>query len=202
MTDYRPKALVPLKSPLELKEATMRDYAANVRRLGLEPNMSAIENLAIADLNMVDAYKRGVDLSPKLPQKKRDPKPVDQLIQVVPDHGINFKAPSKHRDRPGVLYKRAHRRSEKWAHAVARIGRILQGATPAKGLPATAATAQDPIRALEYLRLFANYEMRGRLSRHNPFAGMSEHDAAKRFEAEVYRICDRSTGVLGHWWTK
>jgi hypothetical protein len=200
VSDYRPKPLVPLRSPQELKEATVRDYAMSMRRLGEEPNLSAIEKLAIADLTMVDAYRRGVDLSPKLPKRER--RPVGQLVQPVADIGINFKEAPKHRDRPSVLYARAHRRSRKWSSAVARIGRILQGATPCRSLASMAATAQDPIRALEYLRLFANYELRGRMSRHNPFAGLSEVDAAKKFEAEVYRICDRSTGVLGHWWVK
>lgn len=201
MTDYRPAPLVPLRSPQELKEATVRDYARTVQRLGIEPNANALEHLAVADLTMVDAYRRGVDLSPR-PPKKREKKPVEQLVQPVADVGINFKEAPKHRDRPAVLYARAHRRSAKWSSACARIRRILQGATPSKDLRAMASTAQDPIRALEFLGLYANYLMRGRMSRHNPFAGMSEVDAAKRFEAEVYGICDRSTGTLAHWWVK
>jgi len=37
---------------------------------------------------------------------------------------------------------------------------------------------------------------------HNPFRGLSDKDAARMFMRRVYDICDRSTGVLGHWWVK
>jgi len=192
---YKPAPLTP-RSPTELREATVRDYAANARRMGLEVSTDALERVAVADLEMVDAYRRGLDTSPKTGPVKKPEARASQLI-ASPTDGPPLKAAPKHRERPDVLYKRAHLRSEKWSSAVARIARILEGAKAGLTLELTALNAEVPALALEYARLYANFRTRKR-----QFSDRSNRDALRMFEAAVYDICDRSTSKLGHWWVK
>ena len=56
----------------------------------------------------------------------------------------------------------------------------------------------DPTQRL--LRLHANYMMRGRESRQNPFNGLSEHDCRRALVRFTEDICDASSGRMGPWW--
>lgn len=90
----------------------------------------------------------------------------------------------------------------RFVHAKARIARILEGAgqAGAKTIASGIRDAEIPKLAREYVELIAHYKFfRHRRSRWNPFLDMSDVDAAKMFVAEIYNICDRSTGRMGPW---
>lgn len=202
---YRVAPLRPLVDPLDVRDATVRDYAAAARRAGREVNGAELERVAAAHLSIVDAYKAGHDVT--APSKPAEPAPSKAQAAVAEDDTVKLKergAP----DRNVLLHGRG-RPDGRWAHARARLRRILEGMTPqfvqtANGaeldFTASTATAQIPMLARRYYRLWGNFLQRHRRSRHNPFAGLSDHDALRMFQAEVYSICDASTGRLGQWW--
>lgn len=195
---HKSAPLIPLKSPLELKEATIRDYMRNGERGGMPSSRADVEKLAKADLEMVDAYKRGIDLSPKLP-KKRVKRDVIVPPTEMPGPQVRQGAPAK-RDRPDVLYAQAHKVSQRWPFAMGRIKRIIDGATQSASNAVLMSTCECPDLALEVRRLHADYLMRGRISKHNPFSGLSEDDARRKMIRMVEDICDKSSGRLGPWW--
>lgn len=92
----------------------------------------------------------------------------------------------------------------KWMHAKARCFRIMEGTGADHQITTAEAvkTANIPHLALEIRLLTLHYMLRHRLSRFNPFLGLSDVDAARKLRAMVFDICDRSTGKLGHWFTK
>jgi hypothetical protein len=102
-----------------------------------------------------------------------------------------------------ILHRQAHLVSERWAHACARIFRILEGAGKC-GAITTASSVRDaemPILANEYMRAFKLYTwLRYVDADWNPYRGMNESDAAKKFMRVVADICDRSTGRMGPWY--
>lgn len=197
--------LKPIASPLELRDATVRDYTRAARRIGLEPDVEAIARLAQADLTLVDAYEREVKRSPApaAPRQRARPRQSalekaqqEQGVKVVQDHAT--------RDRPHVLYAKAHMVSQRWSHATARIARILQGVTASSDISQSLQDAVAPKLAKEFAELYIHFQLRGRQSKHNPFRGLSARDAARMFVRKVEDICDRSTGIpgLGPWWVK
>jgi hypothetical protein len=199
---YRPKPLKPVTDPRELRDATVRDYRRNAERMGVSLSAADVERLAVADLQIVEWYQAGIDASPKAPPKPRSPR----APSLVTEPGAPvLQRGERRRDRPDIQYARAWRRGEKWAHAMGRLSRILEGASKHSNIRVMASTANDPALALEYLRLFAAWLTRNRVSRHNPFQGapghiLSERDAARKFESLIYDICDRSSRTMGPWW--
>jgi hypothetical protein len=191
------KPLAPLTSALELKEATVRDYARNARRMGLEPNVAELERLAIADLTMVDAAKREAR-----PGKKRAPRPRDRsaLAKAQEDTGARVVAPSAARARPDVLYAEAQAVGERWGFAVGRLKRILEGSTRATTLEAGLGDATIPKLAREYFVLWGWFLVRHQKHDKNPFLGLSDRDAARKFIRGVEDICDKSSAQMGPWW--
>jgi hypothetical protein len=210
--EYKPGPLKPITGPLELVDATVRDYVNAARRMGVDPDVEATRRMAIQHLQLVDAYRRGIDVTAQ-PAAAQAPKPERAQAAAVQsqlkgdDVRVVGAAKPGRRDRPGVLYKPAHKVSDKWSHAAGRLRRITEGITPvfnaAKELDfeASCATAGHPELARRYYRLWGNFMQRHRRSRFNPFAGLSDVDAMRMFEAEVYSICDASSGRFGSWWT-
>lgn len=109
--------------------------------------------------------------------------------------------------RPGALYAQPQKISERWGFAVARINRILEGAARANNLKAAVNGAEYPKLATEFGELWSYYMTRSkppppRGVDHNPFRTLNDRDASRKFIRMVEDICDRSTGVLGSWYTK
>lgn len=194
------KPLQPLTTPHQLRDATVRDYAEQQRRSGLAPDMAAIERQAIADLTLVDQYNAGrVPRSkPTGAKKPRQRQGVEHRAKVA-GHRLRMGTVSTSK---ALLDQRAHKVSEKWSHATARLWRIVQGISATSDLRASVLTAQDPDRAREVVEMWIHYLLRHRQSKWNPFAGLSEADAARKFMAMTFDICDRSTAKLGPWWVK
>lgn len=203
LATYRPRPLVPLTNPRDVREATVRDYVRNAARAGIDVPSSSLERLAIHDCQMADAYMtRGVDLSP--PVKKRAPrKGIAELVRPKDDIDLAMKAPLPvaKRERP-MTYADFTGISARWPYAMGRLKRILAGAQGNKDPLLVAMSCELPDLAVEVLRLQRNYLMRARDSRHNPFRDLNEIDARRALVRAVEDICDRSSGRLGPWWVK
>jgi hypothetical protein len=204
--DYRPEPMRPLSTPQEIKAATVRGYALAAQQTGQPVDMAAVEQAAVAHLQIVDAYRAGVDVTARATSQER-PNLAAAEVAADPDSGVKLRDRGSP-DRVAPLHGKG-RRDGKWAHARARLRRILEGMTPkfrttAQGaeldFTGSTSTAQIPQLARRYYRLWGNFMHRHRQSRHNPFAGLSDADACRMFVAEVYAICDASTGRLGQWW--
>jgi hypothetical protein len=204
---YRPAKLRSIADPVALKDATVRDYKRWSETMGIAaPSTAQLEQQAIRDLLIVDAYRSGVDAvrsRARAPRARRAEAKLDHWSATGGDGG-RLVAPQGQRYRPRILYQAAHRVSERWAYACARIFRLLEGASIHKDIRMVASTAAHPKLALRFLELWANYLMRGplqlRKAKHNPFDGLSDKDASRKFERMVYDICDASHGFNGPWW--
>ncbi len=109
------------------------------------------------------------------------------------------------RTRSQILHQKAHLVAEQWSHACARIARILEGSGQGGAVTTEAATAdaEMPKLAAEYLRLWKLYSwLRWCNADWNPFRGLSDRDASRKFMRMVMDICDRSTGRMGGWWVR
>ncbi len=130
-----------------------------------------------------------------------------QATKAAEDAGVRLTVGAARKyDRDGLLdacgFSNA---SPKAPFARARLVRILEGsgasgeATMAEALK----YAAMPGLAREFVNLVVWYKFaRHRRSKWNPFLGLSDGDAAKKFSALIFDICDRSTGRMGHWWVK
>lgn len=208
------KALKPLETAQQLKDATVRDYTRNAGRPGMPADSAAIERLAVADLTLAERVMSEDPPAPRKPEPaSRKADRHDQVqaeaskvgARIVRDE--NAARPHTQQITP-ILDLPAHMISPRWPFALGRLRRVLAGAQPqfnADGTtnwPATLATCEDPKRALEYMQLRCYFDFRHvpQTRRHNPFWGMSNRDAALKFQAEVENICDRSAARLGNWW--
>jgi hypothetical protein len=192
---YRPAKLLPLTSPVAIREATVRDYARAASRTGAAPSSAELERRAVADCEMADAYMRGIDKSPPLKQKPRSkpaPAPYD------PGAGLDLK-PGRSSASPEMAADFA-KYSARWPFAMGRMKRILAGATPSRDPIQVAMTCEIPTLALAMLRLHRNYLMRSSESRNNPFRGLGEIDARRALVRFVEDICDKSASKMGPWW--
>jgi len=98
-----------------------------------------------------------------------------------------------------------------YAHACARIARILEGAKPAHGafsrdaaLESAIKSAAHPRCAKMYMEAWSYFMTRQRpapilKTDHNPFRGLSDREAYGKWYAMIENICEKSTGKLGAW---
>lgn len=98
-----------------------------------------------------------------------------------------------------------------YAHACARVARILEGAKPAWGshsrdaaLESACKSAAHPKCARRYMETWAYFMTRQRpapivKTDHNPFRGLSNSEAYAKWYALVEAICESSTGKMGPW---
>lgn len=209
--DYKPGKLVPITSPVDLKEATVRDYKRTHERMGVKLDSSLLERLAVSDLELVDAHRRGIDCSPnykrKEPPKKR--KAAESAV-AVPDLENGLKLKLKPRTKKlagprGWLDMPGNQIDEKWTFMMGRLKRISEGASATPDMLASLSTTEMPKLALRLRRAMSDYMLRHRISKHNPYMMMSgrilgSKDAFRKFRRELEDICDASSGHLGPWW--
>lgn len=205
--DYRPAPLRPLETAQELKQATVRDYSVAMQRAGVPVDSAAVERIARDHLQLVDRLREQEAQPPASPSPAPRRDLAAEAVAADPDSGIKVRK-AANPERHALLHGRG-KPDDRMAHARARIKRILEGMTPvviktSRGAElnrkASMMTAQIPALAERYFELWGNFLQRHRASRHNPFFGLSDADALRMFEVEVYRICDASTGRLGQWW--
>lgn len=133
----------------------------------------------------------------------------DPVAEAAQAAGVRLsvtpEAQARKRSSVPLLERSAHFVGERWAHACARIYRILEGAGQG-GASTTVAAVRDaemPLLAAEYMRQFKLFTyLRFRDHDSNPYRGMSDRDSARKFMRIVEDICDRSTGKLGAWYVK
>lgn len=205
--DYVVRPMVPL-TDAQLRSATAADIAAVAQRTGRSLTSRQADQAAAWTLEELD---RAARIAADQPAVKAPAAPAPRAPTVAtaddPSGPVARKGAGRY-DRSPLLHA-SQAPDSKWAHAVARLKRILEGMVPVtrrggQGMEldftASTATAQIPALARRYYRLWGNYLHRTRKVRHNPFAGLSDHDALRMFESEVFSICDASTGRLGQWW--
>jgi hypothetical protein len=115
--------------------------------------------------------------------------------------------------RPAILDWNPTAKRHPWwyAHACARIGRILEGAKPSFGsfsrdaaLESAIKNAAHPKCAKRYMETWSYFMTRFRPSPvigtdHNPFRGLSDSAAYAKWYVLIESICEASTGKLGPW---
>jgi hypothetical protein len=205
------RALRPVTSALELRDATVRDYKRAAEQMGFPADAEAIRKQAESDLTMVDRFTAE---KPAAPDKKRDRsdrktvKRVDELDQALGAIGgrtiTDQPDGQRTRQRDRFLYGKPKKLAGVvwwWPHAMARIKRILAGARGAS-LVIALQDAAAPKLAREFMQHWAAM-MQRRLDHDptpgRPYDGMSDKDAERKFVRAVEDICDRSRVTLGPW---
>lgn len=193
----------PVTDPLELKAIAMNEYREKARLAGRVVSEAALERFVLQELALVDAFGRWSRPRPPAsppcapPERKTSVKrqAVEQGVRIIDRTGQYELHPAT---------RRAGSVTEKLQAATARIGRILEndGGTKVPDVDRALAATAVPKLAREFLELWFHYQVRHRQSRFNPFAGLSDADASRKFLRGIFDICDRSTGVLGSWWVK
>ena len=202
----------PLITGIALKERTVRDYTRLAQRAGFPVDPAAIERLAAADCDLADR----VDADARPAAKAAKPDPVKaaaveaeksgELDRLAAEAGTSIV-----RDQRKVVRKRlaalhaVPKPHSRWSNAVARMARIIAGATPSTNRRAMVSTCECPDLAWEILRIQAWL-----ITRHvpprfgdelNPFYGLTDRDFVGKFQRLVEDVCDKSTGRLGSWRT-
>ncbi len=215
-----PLKLRPL-SAHEVRDAMVKDYAANFTRLsGEAPDIRDIERIAISDLMLTDAAARDAKPAkqPAAPEPEevaeRQAKKREKLQGYLAELNTSLAKPRRRRRR-SPLEINPQKVSPRFAAAMARMVRILeprdnQAKAVRRGAQALLATCSYPKLAEEYWVQHCSYQYRhlpgftwdSLKVRHNPYFGLSDSDAARRFQRAVEDIADKSTGVLGSWYTK
>lgn len=203
-----------LLTPQQYRERLVASYLGSYRRMYGEVDERAVERQVLADIELVEGARRAGDLRDA---PRRDP--ADRPASVRPDllaaaqaeTNTKLSKPRDPRDavpyRPGVTHGNPMLVSARWGAAVARIGRILQGAGRAATFSGAVANAEIPELARRYAELWSFYTTRSAPPRsrgrdHNPFRELSDQDAARMFMRKCEDICDASTGVLGWWYVR
>lgn len=203
---YRLGELKPIKDPRELREVTVRDYKRNYQRLGVDVEGRLLERLAVSDLELVDMHRKGLDASPNYAR----PKPVKReaakkAIEANPLDGLKLKTITDKKRRQNWLNMPGDQIDEKWTFMMGRLKRIADGASQSSNMLASMSTTECPDLALRIRRVMADYMLRHRQSKHNPFTTatgsvLNDRDAFRKFRRMLEDICDASAGRLGPWW--
>ena len=204
----RAARLVPL-TDAELRDATIRDYRNNALRAGVAPDMSAIERLVQFDLNLVDGFHRDERPGPTAAKSPAPVKRSDPYTEHLQEHGLKETDPNRKEQVDPLMDVNPQRVSERFGYAMGRIKRILEPrgvvrAAARSWVEAVVAEASYPKLAQKYVNLWCWYQLRVWPSASNPFYGMSDRDAWRKFQRGVEDICDESTKEPGllHWYTK
>lgn len=199
-------------SNIDLKHTLVGDYARNQKRVGLEPDMGAIESQVLADLAMVDQYEseQASKPAPVRVAKERDIHTNELDAELEKNNMRAYVKDVADDEQPGDMILDATPKSEKAIRMFGRVKQILRprgdiAAEARKGKDLRDCTSEctDPVLALEFLELWTWYGPLRRLpSPKNKFFMMTNTDAAMAFVRGLEDICDRSTGRFGPWWVK
>lgn len=197
--------LKPVTDPHELKNLAVREYADKAQRMGRTVSSAALERFAVQELNLVDAFHRWARPASPKPRPAPAPAPPKNRLAELGLKPVERSSRERlaARTRVPLTERPVLDVSQKLAAGMARILQIMEhGAEKATDFDKAIANAAVPRLAREFLRAWTGHKLRHRISRHNPFAGLSDVDADRMLERCIYDICDRSTGVLGPWWVR
>ena len=210
--DYKIGTLKPITNPIELKQATIRDYKRNYDRQGVNLSNSLLERMAVNDLELVAAHKRGQDASPsyksKSPPKKRDAAS-DVAMKALEATGhkmsVRQRRPATRKSK-GILNVPADQIDEKWMYMSGRLKRIAAGACANPDRRISLSTCENPKLAERIYQAQMHFMFRHRNHKSNPFRTMAggilnERDAFRKLRRILEDICDESAGFgnLGPW---
>jgi len=204
---------MPLLTPQELREATVRDFKRAFLASGRVVSDQEVEKIALASLDLVEAAERVGDVS-TAPKSKVVKDPEEPVVERSKDalHAA-FEARGVHQAEGGaVRYRALHGRpqmtGERWGYACGRINRILEGAGMATTFGEAVKNATIPKLAKKFADLYGWFLTRDAppppigKDDPNPFRHLAPKDAGKKFVRLVEDICDESTGLLGSWYVK
>lgn len=187
----------PQLTPQQKRDVLVASYLDSYRRAGMQVTADQVTRQVIADCELVDAADRAGELrGPGTPSSKpKRKRRVNELERATQETGVRV---MDRRDapviwRPSFMFKNPQQVSDRWGFAVARIARITESGTEHGALAEL---------AREYKATYARFLLRNRGLRDDAFAGLNDRDSARKFMRIVEDICDRSTGVLGSWYTR
>lgn len=198
--------------PQTIRERMVKSYADGYRRAGQSVSNRDIERLVISDCEMVDNAKAAGDIATDTKKKKKPAPRVsrpDPLKEALAETGTRLNVgdigANKNVVRTKALHANPLMTSERWGAAAARIQRILEGVRKdTSSLVVAVEDAEIGVLATQYADLWSHFMTRYQAAPlsgndRNPFRGMSDRDAARKFQRLTEDICDRSTGRLGPW---
>lgn len=204
MTRLRSAQEVAADSPQAKKAAIVDSYMRSFQAAGASADAREIEAMVVADCQLVDAAS--IPTATRGPRKPAAPRttPDEHVAAEAERVGLKTTVGSGKAIKVRALDGDPRAVSERWALAAYRIAQIIQGAASGAAL-GNVDGAAVPKLAREYLELWAYFTTRhapprqfGRVD-HNPFRGMLDADAARKFMRMCEDICDRSTGRFGQW---
>ncbi len=201
-------ALVPPRSPQELREWTVEDYTVMARSMGNPSDREVIERQTVRDLELYDAIQREhsvpVAASPVALEAQRasreertDAKAATKGATIQRSDTGTVRVPNRIEHAKAVAGSR-------WSFAMGRLKRIIAGATAHPDVTIATSTCEMPALARDVFRIQAFVLSRRAVQRpqdeRNPFAGLSNEDFARKLQRKIEDICDRSSARLGPWW--
>lgn len=191
-------------SPQEVRDRLARSYEASYRRLGVDVAPDAMRELAIHDLEVVDAGRRlgEIDAPDVRPDDGPREKP-QEIVEAEAETGMRLfekgeGAPVKFAESDATMMFSG----ERWALAGGRVSRILEGAGGSSDVREAVKNAAYPKLALEYVDVWFAFMSRNRFpiaDRKNPFDGLSDADACRMLVRRVEDVCDKSSVHMGPW---
>lgn len=184
----------------ELKARTVRDYTRYAERAGVPTDAAGLERLAVADLELADAYDREVEngpakLKPEQIQRQRatlDEAAAAEGAEIVTGRTIRREIAALHaKPRPG----------SKWSFAMGRLARILQRPNLPSRTPWEDCEIPHLAKRVYRIQAFVTFRHLARVgSEENPLHGLSDADFQRKFRRMIEDICDASSSKLGPWW--
>jgi hypothetical protein len=197
--------VIPL-SPHEVRARMVASYRASYQRAGSNATEREIEQLVVADCELVDRARAAGHLTSG-GKRDRAPGPVRPDLLAKAQHDTGTRITDKVTPvRIRALHSDPMQVSERWGSAVHRIGQVLERTARASSLGAAVAGAELPVLAKRYADTWSYFITADRPAPagvdHNPFRSLAPKDRARAFMRAVEDICDASTGALGPWWVR
>lgn len=196
------KALKPLLTPREIRDATVRDYTRAAERAGIRVDSETIERVAVADCELYDAVQRGASAAPAAPKIDRKRAERRDVLGDALDQNKAQLAPRSIKQSIPILNGKT-KRGTRWSYALGRIKRIVEGANQNSDPRIAFSTCEIPKLAYEVFRLHAFVALRKQPPRpgaeQNPFYGLSNADFGRVLQRKIEDICDQSCGRMGPW---
>lgn len=197
--------------PRTVRDRMISSYSKSYARAQIKMSQRDIERQVIADCQIVDNAKAAGDIATgqrKKPAQAKRPRR-NVVAEAQRDTRTTLSVDSAGQVvRTRALHSRPSMTSERWGYAAGRISRILEGVRrDTSSLVVAVEDAELGELAMAYADVWGYFMTRLQpppLSGNdrNPFRGLSDRDAARKFQRLVEDICDRSTGKLGSWYTK
>jgi hypothetical protein len=155
-------------SPQELRARMVASYLDGYRRHGIPHTPEQVERLAVADCELVDRARALGELGDGRPRKRRkDPDP-GKRRKTLKEHVAKVGNGARLADgdvevvRSRTYHGNPMRSDARWSAAVARLRRILEGASGARTLADAAAAIETRLRplAVSYAEQWALYMAR------------------------------------------